>query len=265
MYEQVTTSISYIIAQNVKNVLVYNTNTPITLTLPDATAYKGREISIARFSDTDIADITLVATVGNVQEPPTITLPAVTGTVVTTGDSATVTNTMLAGSIANAKLSNSTISGIALGANLSTLTIGTGLTGTSYNGGTATTIAIDSTVATLTGTQTLTNKRINPRVQAVTSSATVTLNADTDDFVTITAQAAGLTVAAPSGTPVQGQAAIYRIKDNGTARSITFNAIFRAIGVTLPTTTTLSKTLYVSTMYNSTDTKWDVLGIALEA
>jgi hypothetical protein len=39
----------------------------------------------------------------------TITLPNVTGTVVTTGDSATVTNAMLAGSIANDKLSNSAI------------------------------------------------------------------------------------------------------------------------------------------------------------
>jgi hypothetical protein len=39
----------------------------------------------------------------------TITLPNVTGTVITTGDSATVTNTMLAGSIANEKLSNSAI------------------------------------------------------------------------------------------------------------------------------------------------------------
>jgi hypothetical protein len=41
------------------------------------------------------------------------------------------------------------------------LTIGTGLSGTSYNGSTAVTIAIDSTVATLTGNQTLTTKTIS--------------------------------------------------------------------------------------------------------
>ncbi len=41
------------------------------------------------------------------------------------------------------------------------LTIGTGLSGTSYNGSTAVTIAIDSTVATLSGTQALSNKTIS--------------------------------------------------------------------------------------------------------
>jgi trimeric autotransporter adhesin len=41
------------------------------------------------------------------------------------------------------------------------LTIGTGLTGTSYNGSTPVTITIDSTVATLSGSQTLTNKTIS--------------------------------------------------------------------------------------------------------
>lgn len=70
------------------------------------------------------------------------------GTAVTQGDTGTVTNTMLAGSISNDKLVNSTISGKALGENLETLTIGTGLTGTSYNGGSAVTIAVDSTIAT---------------------------------------------------------------------------------------------------------------------
>ena len=38
---------------------------------------------------------------------PTVTLPASAGNLVGTGDSGTVTNTMLAGSIANAKLANS--------------------------------------------------------------------------------------------------------------------------------------------------------------
>ena len=102
-----------------------------------------------------------------------VTIPATTGTIVTTGDSGTVTSTMIAdGTIVNAdinasaaiavsKLAASTISGVTLGNNLNALTIGTGLSGTSYNGSSAVTIAIDSTVATLTGTQTLTNKTIN--------------------------------------------------------------------------------------------------------
>ena len=46
------------------------------------------------------------------------------------------------------------------GTTTNALTIGTGLSGTSFNGSTAVTIAIDSTVATLTGTQTLTNKTL---------------------------------------------------------------------------------------------------------
>jgi hypothetical protein len=77
-----------------------------------------------------------------------LTMPATTGTIVTTGDSATVTNTMLAGSIANSKLSNSTISGVSLGSNLNALTIGTGLSGTSYNGSSAVTIALANTAVT---------------------------------------------------------------------------------------------------------------------
>jgi hypothetical protein len=99
-----------------------------------------------------------------------------------------------------------------------------------------------------------------PRTQAVTSSATVTPNADTDDVVLITAQAAGLTLANPSGTPGQGQAMMIRIKDNGTAQAISFGTQYRAFGSALPTTTTLSKTMYIYMVYNSTDTKWDVTG-----
>lgn len=77
-----------------------------------------------------------------------------------------LTNSNLSGSagITNANLANSTISGVSLGNNLNTLTISTGLSGTSYNGSGAVTIAIDSTVVTLSGTQTLTNKTLTSPV-----------------------------------------------------------------------------------------------------
>lgn len=123
----------------------------------------------------------------------------------------------------------------------------------------------DDTIVGRATTDTLTNKRINPREVTTASAATVTTDSDVTDIQTITAQAAGLTLANPTGTPVQGQALIYRIKDNGTARAITFGANFRALGITLPTTTVISKTLYICAIYNSTDTKWDVVSVPQQA
>lgn len=106
---------------------------------------------------------------------------------------------------------------------------------------------------------------VNPIVSSTASTATLTVDADSTDFAVITAQAEGLTIAAPTGTPVQGQKLIIRLKDDGSARSIAFNAIFTAIGVTLPTTTTVSKKLYIGCIYNDTDSKWDVIAIKEEA
>ena len=122
-------------------------------------------------------------------------------------------------------------------------------------------------IATISGTQTLTNKRITPRVGTTTSSATPAINTDTTDQYTITAQAADITSMSSSltGTPTDGQKLIIRIKDNGTARAITWGTSWRAIGVTLPTTTTVSKTMYVGAVYNSADSKWDVLAVGQEA
>jgi hypothetical protein len=105
---------------------------------------------------------------------------------------------------------------------------------------------------------------VNPRVQTVASSATVT-PVSTNDLVTITAQAVGLTLANPTGTFVEGQALMIRIKDNGTARTIAFDTNYRAIGITLPTTTVISKTMYLGIIYNSTDAKWDIVGLNQQA
>lgn len=86
--------------------------------------------------------------------------------------STTIPTTDLSGTVTNAQLANSAItinsSSVSLGGSVTVtatatnaLTISTGLSGTSYNGSSAVTIAIDSTVATLTGTQTFTNKSIS--------------------------------------------------------------------------------------------------------
>lgn len=102
-------------------------------------------------------------------------------------------------------------------------------------------------------------QNITPNVQSVTSSSTVT-PVSTNDTVVITAQAANLTLANPTGSFQQGQALFIRIKDNGTARTITYGSNYRAIGVNLPTTTVISKTTYMAIVYNSTDAKWDIIG-----
>lgn len=103
------------------------------------------------------------------------------------------------------------------------------------------------------------------RVQSVASAATVTPNADTDDMVKITAQAAALALANPTGTPTEGQGMVIRIKDNGTARAITYDTEYRVVGVTAPSTTVISKTLYIAMVRNATDTKWDIIGVKIQA
>jgi hypothetical protein len=55
-----------------------------------------------------------------------------------------------------------------------------------------------------------------------------------------------------------------RIKDNGTARALTYGTQFRGIGFALPSTTVISKTLYMIFIYNATDTKWDMVAYAME-
>jgi hypothetical protein len=105
---------------------------------------------------------------------------------------------------------------------------------------------------------------IVPRITAIASSATPTPDAGTTDLYQVTALAAGATFGSPTGTPVDGQKMMIRILDNGTARALAWNAIYRAVGTVLPTTTVISKTLYVGIIYNSASAKWDVLAVGQE-
>ena len=108
----------------------------------------------------------------------------------------------------------------------------------------------------------------NPRVVSAASYTTDTgtsLNMDNLEMFIVTAQAGALLFNSPGGTLAQGRSLVIRIKDDGTARALTWNAVFRAMGTALPSTTVLSKTLYLGFYYNSTDTKWDLVASAQEA
>ena len=111
----------------------------------------------------------------------------------------------------------------------------------------------------------ITNAVINPSVQETASTASFTINANNETMGILTGMTQNVNVEAPTGTPVQGQKLMLRFKDDGTTRNFTWNIIWRAIGVTLPTATTANKTLYVGAVYNSTDSKWDVIAVKEEA
>jgi hypothetical protein len=78
------------------------------------------------------------------------------------------------------------------------------------------------------------------------------------------ALAANPTFQVPSGTPLEGNSLVIRIKDNGTAKSLTWNAIYRAVDTTnapLPTTTVAGKWMYLGFMYNAIDSTWDLVSV----
>lgn len=173
----------------------------------------------------------------------------VTNGVYTTGSYAdpswitSLATTKLSGTVTNAQLANSAItingSSVSLGASVTVtatasnaLTIGTGLTGTSYNGSAAVTVAIDSTVATLTGTQTLTNKTLTSPTINTPTIATPTLTGGTINNTVIgaTTPVAGsfTSVAMTTGTittaPTSGTDIVNKDYADAIASGINFHA-----------------------------------------
>jgi len=120
---------------------------------------------------------------------------------------------------------------------------------------------------TVTGDVAVTGSvRATPRLSATTSTTSLTPNIDNYNVYDVTALAAGLAVNAPTGTPRNGDILIFRIKDNGTTRAITWNAAFQNVsGLPNITNTTVSKWHTVGTMYSTAASKWLIVSVTTEA
>jgi hypothetical protein len=144
----------------------------------------------------------------------------------------------------------------------------TNLTGTAsinINGTVGATTPSTGAFTTLTASTNLSSTRINPRVSSTASASSVTPDIASYDIYAFTALAAGLTINAPTGTPVDGNKLIFRILDNGTSRSLTWNATYTPVGFALPSATTINKTTYVGCIYNANNTRWDVVAVTTQA
>jgi len=217
----------------------------------------------------------------------TLTLPAVTGTLVTGGGTASGTNTGDQTSIVGitgtkAQFNTAVTDGdimyvgdaptshthlLAVGATDVTASAsevnildGATLTVTELNYVDGVTSAIQTqldTKVSATSTNTLTNKRITPRTGTTTSSATPTINTDNVDFYSLTAQAVDITSMTTnlSGTPTEAQKLWIAITGTA-ARAITWGASFENGSVALPTTTVTTTRLDVGFIWNSVTSKW---------
>lgn len=122
----------------------------------------------------------------------------------------------------------------------------------------------DADVATLAGTETLTNKRVTPRVLSAASYTTDTgtsLNCDNLDEFIVTAQAGALKLNNPTGTPTDGQ--ILLVAVTGTAaRALTYDTQFQASTVALPSTTVTTARLNMAFIWAAATSKWIIIGAA---
>jgi len=113
-----------------------------------------------------------------------------------------------------------------------------------------------TTVVGTDATQTLTNKRVTPRVSTPTVAGTYAIDTDSFDMVVITGQNVNITNVTTTGTPTNGQKLWFSVTGTA-ARTISFNASnFEASTVALPTTTVSTNRLDVGFVWNVATSKW---------
>jgi hypothetical protein len=135
-------------------------------------------------------------------------------------------------------------------------------------GGTAALTSVAAPTGAVVGTtdtQTLSAKRIPPRLVTVTPSATPTINTDNGDVFSITGLTVDITNMSTNltGTPTASGNDFMMISITGTAsRGITWGTSFESSTVTLPTTTSGTNRLDVMLEWNAATSKWRCIAVA---
>jgi hypothetical protein len=146
---------------------------------------------------------------------------------------------------------------------------GTGPTGPLGTGPTGPASTVTGPASTVTGPTGPAGSPL-PRVSTSTTiTSPLAWNSNTYDQYSINAQTEALTINADLGSPQDGQKALFRIKDDGTSRALTWTTVgsksFRVIGTTLPTATIVNKVVYVGIIYNANADTWDVIAVGQQA
>jgi hypothetical protein len=116
-------------------------------------------------------------------------------------------------------------------------------------------IAVEGvTIPTISSTSTLTNKRTQPRTSSSTSSSTLTPDLSSANVYFRTTQTTGLTINAPTGTPVIGEVIVIYV-DSAGSQTLTMNATYIPFGTAFPATTTAGKTLMLTAQFNGANWK----------
>lgn len=239
-----------------KKAIVYNNGTDVIEVVNAPVTESGTQTLTNKTLTTPV--------IASISNGGTVTIPSGVRTLVARDTTDTLTNKTIS-------VDDNTVSGIAASSFVVSNASG------NIDGGAAQKVIPTGTVVGTTDTQTMTNKRIDPRVTSGSSTTSpLAWNSDNYDEYAYTALANALTFSADAGTPVDGQKIIFRVQDNGTARVLTFTGGvgkgFEPVGVTMTAsgsdwtyTTTINKKVYIGCIYNSSDTRWDIVAIAQEA
>jgi hypothetical protein len=97
----------------------------------------------------------------------------------------------------------------------------------------------------------------------LTSTTTLTPDADAYDLLTITHQNGNLTIADPTGSPDEGQRLVIKIRDNGVSiANISYGSAYISGGPAFVVSTTLGKLHTLGFIYDTGLSKW-VLSAAI--